>query len=497
MQMRAFLILAMCFVFGLAKGQDPDPPTITHLSIDSLTQEVSIYWYNNAPTAVGYIIYFQDAAGLWIPLDTVYGQQTLSYTTQTSNAQFEEETYSVVAFDALGNSSARSESHSTLWLTYHYFVCDTICILKWELYPEMLNQQGFILRATSKSMLTGVETTNDIALATTDSTYHFSVDYTTKYTFTLIAYNDLDSLSRSNRFAIVSTQVIPPTYAYLNKVSVNEQESIEVHIQTNSDFVDYFEVYKTSLPNTLFKHIGNADMELSSRSALLLDQNVSPESNIYQYKVKAVDICGKKYNLPSSPDTLNIFPVSHLQLEATSLDAHEMDLHWNDYSFFMQEEEHALWLEVNGNAELVSFVASNDYGTVRIGSEVGLICVYLTANEVSENSLGLKDTVYSNKVCMTKEPLLHFPSAFTPANGDIKNNVWKPSIIGEEAISTYTLKIFNRWGVLIKTISETSGFWDGFYKGEKAEVGGYSYHLQFTYGDAQVAERKGTITLLR
>ena len=115
------------------------------MSVDSLSQQVEIHWYNNAPQAVGYIIYFQDAAGLWVPLDTVNGQQNYSYITQDSNSQFQQETYSVVAFDALGNSSNRSEAHSTLYLKYNYSVCDSICQLKWDLYPEMLNQVGFRL----------------------------------------------------------------------------------------------------------------------------------------------------------------------------------------------------------------------------------------------------------------------------------------------------------------------------------------------------------------
>ena len=46
------------------------PPTITHISIDSISQQVQLYWYNNAPQAIGYVVYFQDASGLWIPLDT-------------------------------------------------------------------------------------------------------------------------------------------------------------------------------------------------------------------------------------------------------------------------------------------------------------------------------------------------------------------------------------------------------------------------------------------
>ena len=89
MKMRALFLLCTILFCEVVQGQDPDPPTITHLSVDSLTQQVEIYWYNNAPTAVGYIIYFQDAAGLWIPLDTVNGQQNLYYTVLSPNSMWQ------------------------------------------------------------------------------------------------------------------------------------------------------------------------------------------------------------------------------------------------------------------------------------------------------------------------------------------------------------------------------------------------------------------------
>lgn len=487
----------MFLVFGLAKAQDPDPPIITHVSIDSVSQQVKIYWYNNTPTVVGYIIYFQDASGLWIPLDTVNGHQNLSYTTQASNSQFERETYSIVAFDALGNSSSRSESHSTLYLKYMYTLCDSICELKWDLYPEMLNQGGFKIRVNSKNLLGGGEQESEVFLSSNDTAYSYLVEYGTKYTFTLIAYNSLDSLSRSNRFAITTTQIIPPDYAYINRVSVSEEQNIEVSILSNSSFVSYFELYRTTFEGGLKKHIADVPVMENSLFAKYLDREVLADRSLYNYSVKAVDICGKSYILPSSPDTNMQFDVHQLKLNSIGSNPDYFPLSWGDYSFFMDETVFQLWLEVNGNKELVRPASPNSYGDLFVKQYVGRICSYLLAFELAPNSLGLQDTVYSNKVCITKEPLLYFPSAFTPSNGDLKNNGWKPSILGKEAISSYMLKIFNRWGVLIKQINEPSDFWDGFYNGKTAEVGAYSYHLQFTYGEGQAAERKGIIMLLR
>ena len=122
--MRILLFFLFTIHFEFAYSQDPDPPTITHVSIDSISQQVHLYWYNNAPQAIGYVVYVQNISGLWIPLDTVMGAQNLSYITQASNAQFEEESYSVTAFDALGNSSNRVKP------TQHFlFVTITHCVI--------------------------------------------------------------------------------------------------------------------------------------------------------------------------------------------------------------------------------------------------------------------------------------------------------------------------------------------------------------------------------
>ena len=496
--MRALFLLCTILFCEVVQGQDPDPPTITHLSIDSLSQQVEIYWYNNSPAAIGYVIYFQDAAGLWIPLDTVNGQQNLSYKTQGSNSQFQKETYSVVAFDALGNSSSRSEAHSTLYLKYIYTLCDSICELKWDLYPEMLNQVGFKLVVHQKNLIdSGTEIVDEVLLSYLDTMYNYPVDYSSKYSFTLQAYNTLDSVSRSNRFAITTTQVIPPTYAYINKVSVDKDNEIELSVLSDSYFVDYFEVYRSSFDGGFFMYIGDADVLENEKSGVLLDDMVLPDQNIYHYKVKAFDICGKPYILPSFPYTNKQFDVHQLKLNALSLQSSEMQLSWIDYPFFLGEESYILWLDVNGDLEQIRPITPNSYGSIDISDKVGLICAFATVHEQQENALGMQDTIHSNRICLTKEPTMFFPSAFTPSNGDMKNNTWRPLIIGLEAISSFNLKVYNRWGIKIHEITSPSGFWDGYQNGKVSDSGVYNFYLEFTFGSGEKGSRKGTIILIR
>ena len=59
---------------------------------------------------------------------------------------------------------------------------------------EMLNQVGFKLIVHQKDLI-GDGKLYEVLLSTIDTTYNFPVDYSSKYTFTLQAYNTLDSIS--------------------------------------------------------------------------------------------------------------------------------------------------------------------------------------------------------------------------------------------------------------------------------------------------------------
>ena len=82
------LILTLSLLSNLVSyAQDPDAPIITFLSVDHSTQQVEINWVNSTPNVVGYVIYFEDISGLWIPLDTVMGIANTTYLTSNASPQ--------------------------------------------------------------------------------------------------------------------------------------------------------------------------------------------------------------------------------------------------------------------------------------------------------------------------------------------------------------------------------------------------------------------------
>jgi len=85
------------------------------------------------------------------------------------------------------------------------------------------------------------------------------------------------------------------------------------------------------------------------------------------------------------------------------------------------------------------------------------------------------------------------PNAFTP-NGDGNNDIFQ--IYGED-IKTLDLKIFNRWGELVYSTTNSLAGWDGTYKGVMQMPAVFTYETTITYLDNSQEQRKGTVTLVR
>jgi len=92
-------------------------------------------------------------------------------------------------------------------------------------------------------------------------------------------------------------------------------------------------------------------------------------------------------------------------------------------------------------------------------------------------------------------PEVFFPNAFSP-NGDGVNDIFQS--IGYN-ITTYNLKIYNRWGEMLyetNTYDSSSG-WDGTFEGEEQEMSTYIWQVNVGFIDGQEYIDTGNFTLVR
>ena len=487
------LSLLSCLV---SYAQDPDPPVITFLSVNHITQQVEINWVNSTPNVIGYVIYFEDISGLWIPLDTVIGITNTSYLTSNASPMQKKETFSVVAFDAMGNSSVRSESHSTVFLKFDYQNCDTSLVLLWNKYLNMFGMEGYQLKAVREDIQSGtVFPEQTIAVSSDDTSFSFSIEYSSKYTLWLETISPVGYLSKSNFLEIITTDINIPQYSYINRVSVIGKNSLEVSVLSDSDDLSHVNIYKSNLENGFQFYLGQANPV--NEEYIALDQLVLPEKNVYYYQAKPVDICGKEYNLPQYLTIMDTSYAYNLKLSPLSVTKESISVECTKYDNFLSNSHLELWKEVNGKQSYLRDVYPNSSHDVSIMSDVGKVCVYLISTENLLNSLNRKDTVFSNKVCISKSPLLFIPKAFTPGNQDMKNDKWQVLVYGESAIQNFNLKIYNRYGKAIFETHSINEAWDGTINNSLAPDGIYFYNIRIDYAQGEQLLESGSIMLLR
>ncbi len=127
--------------------------------------------------------------------------------------------------------------------------------------------------------------------------------------------------------------------------------------------------------------------------------------------------------------------------------------------------------------------------TIRV-TKAGLYSISILQSNGCESS----DSVYVIEQCPAS---IYLPSGFTP-NGDGSNDYFVP--VGTQ-ISSYKLRIFDRWGSMVFESSDQDQGWDGKIKGNYASVGVYIWVCEFKgpdeYGVLTDQTIRGRVNLIR
>ncbi|MEI6313157.1 MAG: gliding motility-associated C-terminal domain-containing protein [Bacteroidota bacterium] len=91
---------------------------------------------------------------------------------------------------------------------------------------------------------------------------------------------------------------------------------------------------------------------------------------------------------------------------------------------------------------------------------------------------------------------LAYPDAFTP-NGDDKNETYAP-VYSCSGLTSFNMKIFNRWGNLVYETNDINTGWNGKFHGKEQPIGTYVYYIKVTSSNTdKVTETNGVFNLLR
>lgn len=124
---------------------------------------------------------------------------------------------------------------------------------------------------------------------------------------------------------------------------------------------------------------------------------------------------------------------------------------------------------------------------------------------IASNEFGCSDTIQKNVEVIEPQKHIVCPTAFSPnlygssggyySTSNSKNDIFHPFIFGKE-VKDYSMKIFNRKGVLMFVSSDITIGWDGYYQNQLVPIGVYIYSIKGTFTDGETFAEQGSVTVL-
>lgn len=471
---------------------NPDIPVLSSVTIDTLTNAVTISWNQNyQDDTYGYVIYTLDDNGFLFEMDTVWGilNTTYTYSPDVSQGPL---TYTVAAFDSCFTpavpptyqTSAKGEIHTSIFLESELHICDYEVDLIWSSYVgwnavSSYEVWGQILGESWQ--LFGSTTTNSMTV---------DVEGLKDYCFFIKAFSDVGDSSFSNRACL---SIVAPTEAdfhYLKVATVNDDEVNLRHLVDASGGVTAISFEKLN-DLGFFEEIGQ--VPVSSNNISFTDSDVEVDKFSYTYRARIIDSCGRPGAISNLAKTI--------LLTAQKDDIRLLNyLNWNDYvDFDGSILGYNLYRGIDSSftstplATLGPFERSytDDLNNVTF---TGRVCYYVEAIE-GDNIYNAPEISRSNVVCDVFEPIIYVPNAFMPEG---INTTFRPVITNFDP-TDYRFTIIDRWGqVVFQTDSPVEG-WSGYIlaSGKMAETATYIYMVTMHDGNGIEIIKRGFVTLLK
>ena len=477
---------------------NPYIPIVSYVTVDTMNQNATVFWNQNQSTdTYGYII-LKLVNGFWENIDTVYGIGTTSYIDYGSIEDVQSETYAVAAFDSciVSNippnyqTSAASQSHSTIFLESQVSICDLKLTLYWTSYAgwtgsQIIDRYEVILKKGSGNYEVISSLTPDKA-----GFNYTGLQSGERYCFYIRAVSNSGLYSYSNQVCEIIVPPSNPKYHYLSMAShlLGDELELEFYSDPNANAVAY-EIYKKGPTDFQFS-IVNTITPNNTAFYAFYDNDVA-KRGYYEYKVGIIDSCNNSSIV--SPVTKTIY----LNLDADNL---KNTLTWTDYEGFDgQKTAYRIYRGENGvygpNPIAVNAPGIRSYtdDLSNVFNAEGGFCYRVEAVE-AVNKYGFSRTAFSNEVCMTLDPIVLIPSAII-LNG--ANNEFKP-VLDLYDFDTYQMEIFNRWGEMLYASNNINYGWKGTApNGGEVMEGMYVYRITFNDIEGKRYEKTGTIMVLK
>lgn len=478
---KGFYILLLflgSFPFTL-KAQQPEPPTITQLIVDEQGR-VTIYWLESpTPGVTGYILYrdpFNANDPGFIPLTYDIPASYYFYIDNTAQANVEVYSYRMAAYigDYL-NDGEPCEPHSTIYLeNVTYDTCANRVRLNWSPY------KGW---GGDKAVYEIFKNDEELGYDDTDTSF-----YDTKvipgetYTWYIKAdHRDNSYFSNSNRVTLTIPELKKPDQLFITAVENTGAEFIfTTTVDPEADLSGHQLGYS---PEVLGNYETVQFIPKNTENSLSFTQSATNPSGFY--KVSAINSCNK---LVDSTEAVRPLVLDYSQQDL------DVVLHWNT-TFIEGYETYDLFLSID-NSDFIKQEMNWSGTSINYtldGSSFGdanseLFCFYVEAHSA------LNQQSRSNTICLTRQPKVYLPTAFTP-NGDGMNDFIKPEILNVSVLN-YLFVVYDRYGGKVFETKDAEDKWWGRAGNKNVSEGAYLYYLEFITSQGVEHKQSGAINVV-
>ncbi len=453
---------------------------IAYVSVDILTNKPIIVWEQNTFPSFWYVDLFNDNAIKTGIIDTFFIDNVTGLNPKSGSLK-----YVIAAVDSCTKrwDYLPEDYHYTIYNTATIDTCLNRVSLNWTKYIGWGNniKYYYIYKNVNGS---GFQLIDSVSNTTTNYIDKINSNETVDYYIMAVNIINEKYKSNSNLVTLVSGKRIANHDLKINYVTLNNYINININFNQFSD-IDSIQILKSNNNQTylLFKKVKTTNSPLNE-----IDNSEDGNRRVYYYLVS-------KNSCNQWGDTTKIS--SNIYLEQQE-EITENKLWWNTYSTWNSGiEKYVIYRETRLNAQIINpfsqrYVGIDTNYKDNIGDNTidGSTLCYKVIG--TENISG--HTSQSNTVCIVGGMKVYFPDGVIARNS---SNVFKPIGVYIDYKKS-KMYIYNRWGKLVKEITDLNIGWDLTDENNNfAETNTYVYDAKMVGLDGKEINKSGTITVIR
>lgn len=453
---------------------------IAYVTVDILTNKPIIVWEKNTFPSFWYIDLFNDNAIKTGIVDTFFIDNLTGLNPKSSSLK-----YVIAAVDSCTKrwDYLPDDYHFTIYNTATIDTCLNRVNLNWTKYIGWDNniKNYYIYKNVNG---TGFKLIDSVINTTTNYIDKTNSNETIEYY--IMAVNTINEkyISNSNLVTLVSGKRIANHELKINYVTLNNSINININFNKLSD-IDSIQILKSNNNQNylVFKKIKTTNSPLNE-----IDNSEDGNRRVYYYLVS-------KNSCNQWADTTNIS--SNIYLEQQE-EITENKLWWNTYSTWNSGiKKYVIYRETRLNEQIINPFSqrydgldTNYIDNISDNTIDGSTLCYKVIG--TENITGF--TSQSNTVCIVGGMKVYFPNGVIVRNF---SNVFKPIGVYIDYRKS-RMYIYNRWGKLVKEITDLNIGWDLTDENNNfTETDTYVYDAKIVGLDGREINKSGTITIIR